>query len=185
MRVFVDIERPVSKELEEVVEKFRYNIPALIRNLKKLLEKDPYYLETYIYLSEILENEGHIKEAEEVLLEAYKKALKLIADEDGNLPDRLEWKYETNRHIIEALLETAIMFWEIGDIDRALELLKNLYRMNPKDEIGVRFYILAILEGLGFEEFEMTFGKNGGYDNESLKEWFEKNRKKFEEFINA
>jgi len=36
---------------------------------------------------------------------------------------------------------------------------------------------------MGFEEFELTFGKNGGYDTKSLESWFNKYREKFEEFI--
>jgi len=183
MREFIDKERPVARKLKSVLEEYRYDIPALISLLKKLMEEDPYYLETYIYLSEILENEGHIKEAEEVLLEAYQKAMELIKGNDGKLPYRLSWKHETNRHLIKAILETGIMFWEIGEIDKALEILKRLYKLDPEDDIGVKYYILAILEGMGFEEFELTFGKNGGYDTKSLESWFNKYREKFEEFI--
>ncbi len=183
MRVFVDRERPVSQKLREVIERYRYDIPSLIRALRKLIEEDPYYLETYVVLAEILENEGHLKEAEELLLEAYTKALELIRDERGRLPDRLPWKEESNRHILKAILETGIMFWELGELEKALSILKELYKMNPDDEIGVRYYITAILEGLGFEEFEMTFGKNGEYDRESLERWFEEHREKFESFL--
>ncbi|RUM31311.1 MAG: ATP-dependent protease, partial [Aquifex sp.] len=85
------------------------------------------------------------------------------------------------RHIIKAILEAGIMFWEIGEIDRALEVLKTLYRLDPDDPIGVRYYILAILEGMGFEEFELTFGKNGGYDKESLEKWFKNHGEKLKE----
>jgi len=181
MRVFVDKKRETQKKLKEVLEEFRFDIPKLITSLKRLINEDPYYLETYVYLAEILENEGHIKEAEELLTEALKKAFELIKDEEGRLPDRLEWKHETNRHIIKAILEAGIMFWEIGEIDRALEVLKTLYRLDPDDPIGVRYYILAILEGMGFEEFELTFGKNGGYDKESLEKWFKNHGEKLKE----
>ncbi|AAC07234.1 tetratricopeptide repeat protein [Aquifex aeolicus] len=183
MRVFVDKKREAQEKLQRVLEEERHDIPKLISSLKKLMQEDPYYLESYVYLAEILENEGHIKEAEEILIDALNKAMELIKDEDGNLPDRLEWKYETNRHIIKAILEAGIMFWEVGDVDRALEVLKMLYKLDPEDPVGVRYYILAILEGMGFEEFELTFGKNGGYDTESLEKWFENHKEKLEEFI--
>ncbi|NPA32034.1 MAG: ATP-dependent protease [Aquificae bacterium] len=185
MREFVDKERPASEKLKEILERYRYDIPSLISALKKLIEEDPYYLETYVYLSEILENEGYIKEAEEVLLEAYNKAMELIRDENGNLPDRLPWKHETNRHIIKALLETGIMFWELGELEKALDVLKLLYKLDPEDPVGVRYYILAILQNMGFEEFELTFGKNGGYDTRSLEEWFKRNEEVFRKFINT
>jgi len=155
MGEFTDKERPIARKLRSVLEKYRYDIPALISSLKKLIDEDLYYLKTYIYLSEILENEGHIKEAEEVLLETYKRAMELIKGNDGKLTDRLSWKHETNKHIIKAILETGIMFWEIGEIDKALETLKMLYKLDPENNMGIKYYILAILEGMGFENLNL------------------------------
>lgn len=185
MREFIDKERKVAKKLPQVLRTYKFNIPKLIKALKELITEDPYYLETYVFLAEIMENEGNFKEAERLLLEAYERAMELIRDEEGNLPDRLEWKHPTNRHIIKALIETGIMLWEVGELDRALEILKMIYRMNPSDEPGVRFYILGILENMDFEEFESIFTKEGEYDKESLERWFNKRKEKFEKFIQA
>ncbi|WP_461829848.1 tetratricopeptide repeat protein [Aquifex sp.] len=185
MREFVDKEREAAKKLPQVIRKYKFNIPMLIKALKELIEEDPYYLETYVFLAEIMENEGNFKEAERILLEAYERAMELIKDEEGKLPDRLEWKHPTNRHIIKALVEAGVMLWEVGELDRALEIFKTIYRLNPADEPGVRYYILGILENMDFEEFESVFTKEGEYDKKSLENWFNRKKEKFESFIRA
>ena len=185
VKEFVDKEREVSKKLPKVIKTYKFNIPKLIKSLKELIQEDPYYFESYIFLAEILENEGNFKEAERILLEAYEKAMELLRSKDGKLPERLEWKHPTNRHIIKLLVETGITLWEVGELDKALEILKMVYKMNPSDEPGVRFYILGILENMDFEEFESVFTKEGDYDRDSLERWFEQRKEKFESFINS
>jgi len=174
MREFVDREREVSREVERVKELLKEEeVEELKEKLKKLIEEDPYYLETYVLLNEIYEMEGDVKSAESILEEAYRRAIELISD-GGSLPDRLEWKHPTNRHIINALISTGVFYWEVGEVEKALKILKEVYRMNPLDEPGVRFYILAILEGMSFDEFEQVFSRDGEYDYEDLNHWFEK-----------
>ena len=174
MKEFVDKHRKASERFEKLKASFEEgNIEELKKELKALLEEDPYFFEPYILLNEIYELEGNLKQAEDVLEEAYKKVMELIAP-DGKLPERLEWKHPTNRHIIRALLNVGIFYWELGELEKALDVFRKIYSMNPSDEVGVRFYILAILEGMGFEEFEQVFSRDGEYDHNDLKRWFEK-----------
>ncbi|WP_457600424.1 tetratricopeptide repeat protein [Hydrogenivirga sp.] len=184
MREFIDIDRPVRERFEKVKGLFEEGrIGELKEELKKLIEEDPYYLEPYVLLNEIYEIEGRVREAEEILEEAYRRALELISEE-GKLPDRLEWKHPTNRHIINALLNMGVFYWEVGEIDRALKIFKELYRMNPADEPGVRFYILALLEGMSLDEFEQVFSRDGEYDYEDLERWFTKHAPEHPEVFN-
>lgn len=174
MREFVDIEREISKDFEKAKELFKEGrIEELKEFLKELIERDPYYLEPYVFLNEIYEMEGRVKDAEGILEEAYRRAIELISEEN-KLPDRLEWKYPTNRHLIKALISMGVFYWEVGELEKALKIFKEVYKMNPSDEPGVRFYILAILEGMSFDEFEQVFTKDGEYDYEDLEQWFNK-----------
>lgn len=174
---FVDVEREVERELEKIRKLEREGrVEEFKERLRKLIEKDPHYLEPYVILSDIYEMEGKLKEAEDLLREAYLRAKEFISKE-GKLPDRLEWKHPTNRHIIRALINWGIFLWELGEVEEALRVLKEVYRMNPKDEPGVRYYILAILEGMSFNEFEQVFTKDGEYNREDLEHWFEKHSK--------
>ena len=56
MSQFIDVQRPVSEKLKRILEEEKNDIPKLISDLKKLIEEDPYYLETYIKLSESVFN---------------------------------------------------------------------------------------------------------------------------------
>ena len=174
MREFVDVERVVAQKVEKAKSLLKEGkIDKVKTLLEEAIREDPYYLESYILLSEIYEMEGNIKEAEEVLESAYKKARELISVEE-KLPDRLEWRHPTNRHIINAMINRGVFYWELGEIDRAIKVFKEVYRLNPTDEPGVRFYLLALLEGMSFDEFEQVFSRDEGYDYKDLAHWFEK-----------
>jgi len=181
---FVDVKKDAERELEKIRELEREGkVEEFKEGLKKLIEKDPYYLEPYVILSDVYEMEGRLKDAEYLLREAYLRAKELISKK-GNLPDRLEWRHLTNRHIIKALINWGIFLWELGEVEEALKVLKEVYEMNPQDEPGVRYYILAILEGMSFDEFEQVFTKDGEYNREDLEHWFEKHSKEHPDLFN-
>lgn len=146
--------------------------------LKKLIEKDPYFLDPYLLLMEILNEEENFEQGEEVLNLAYQKAMELILDKDRNWPDILEWGWLENRHIIRTIVNKALFLWAQGENEKALELLRKLLKTNPNDNVGARDYILAIRMGLSFDDFEDRFDRGGFYDSE-LSDWFQENYKKF------
>jgi tetratricopeptide (TPR) repeat protein len=154
------------------------NAKTIKRQVKRLIEKDPDFLDSYLLLYELLKNEGKLQEAEKVLNDAYERAITLITDKKGNWPDVLEWGWLENRHIIRTILNKAISLWNSGDVDNALELFRKLLQTNPNDNVGARDFILAIRMNMSFEEFERQFNKGGYYDTD-LVEWFERNYKKF------
>jgi len=151
------------------------------RQLKQLIKKTPDFLGSYLFLYEILQDEGKFQQAEKVLNDAFDRALELITDEEGNWPDVLEWRWIENRHIIITIESKAVSLWKEKEIDAALELLRRLLKMNPVDKVGVRYYILAIRMNIGFEEFEEYFEIDGGYYDRGIGEWFEEYYKKFPE----
>lgn len=154
------------------------NAKSIKNQLIRLIQKDPYFLDSYLLLYEILRDEEAFEEAEKILDEAYKKAMELITDKNGKWPDILEWGWLENRHIIRTILNKAISLWESNHIDEALNLFRNLLKTNPNDNIGARYYILAIRMNMSLEKFEKRFDRGGYYDNE-LPQWFERNYKKF------
>jgi len=129
-------------------------------------------------LYEILQEEGDLQEAERVLDEAYDRALKLIKDKKGNWPDLLRWGWLENRHIIRTILNKAISLWESKKMMNALDLFRKLLKTNPGDNVGARYYILAIRMDMSLKEFEKRFDRGGYYDNK-LVAWFDKNYKNF------
>jgi hypothetical protein len=67
--------------------------------------------------------------------------------------------------------------------DDALEIIKQLLKSNPDDNVGARYSALAILEGFKSQEhLEEEFDGNDGYiDWEKQEEWFAKNAKKYKQ----
>ena len=154
------------------------NTEYTIKQLKLLIEQDPDYLDPYIMLYEIFQEEGNYFESIIILDSAYERALHLITDKKGNWPDVLEWGWLENRHIIRTLLNKALYFWMENQTPDALNLLRKLLRTNPGDNIGARNYILAIRMGMSYDEFENLFDIGGFYDAKMFR-WFEENYKNF------
>lgn len=178
-REFVDKDHEVMGIYYDLCEEYDgSNVSSIKRQLKQLIEKDPDFLDSYLRLYEILQDEGNLPEAEKVLDEAYERAVKVITDKKGNWPDVLEWGWLENRHIIRTILNKAISLWRSGETDSALDLLRKLLRTNPGDNVGARDFILAIRMDMSFEEFELRFNRGGYYDME-LTEWFDENYRKF------
>lgn len=149
-----------------------------IKLLKRLIEEDPDFLDPYLELYEIYQVENKDHKARQTLDEAYERAIDLITDKQGNWPDALLWGFLENRHIIRTLLNKALLEWEDGNNDKALELLRSLLRTNPNDNVGARDYILAIRMGFSMYGFEDRFNKGGYYDMD-LTIWFEEHARKF------
>lgn len=154
------------------------NTRAIKRQLEQLIERDPDFFDSYLLLYELYLDEGNLPEAERILNAAYERALNLITDTKGNWPDVLEWSWLENRHIIRTMLSKAMALWISGETDSALDVLRQLLKTNPGDNVGARNYLLAIRMGMRFDEFETRFNKGGYYDSD-LVNWFEENYKKF------
>jgi len=68
-------------------------------------------LDSYLIPYQILEDEGDLNKVEKVLDEAYRRAIALITDKDGNWPNVLERVWLENRHIIRTILNKALLLW--------------------------------------------------------------------------
>jgi len=176
---FIDKDRKVAAAYYDLQEKYDgTNAKTTKTKIEKLIKEDPDFFDTYLLLLNILEDEGKFEEAAQILEVAFNRAINIITDKNGNWPDMLEWGLLENRHIIRTILNKAILLWDFKQFDEALDLLRKLLKTNPGDNIGARDYILAIRMNMSFEDFEKRFNKGGFYDNE-LSDWFEKNYKKF------
>jgi tetratricopeptide (TPR) repeat protein len=177
---FIDVSRPAMDRYHKLCERFGQQGPSKIlqRDLEKLIQQDPDFLDSYAMLSGLLREQGREREADQLIEEAYQRALRLITDDDGDWTALLEWSWLENRHIIRALLSKAVLLWKSNESEAALDLSRKLLRANPPDNPGVRNYILAIRLGISFDDFESRFNKDGFYDMD-LFDWFERNFERF------
>lgn len=176
---FVDKDRPVQTKYYDLLE-----TPDITTNdemeqaMKKLIKKDPDFLDSYLILYEIYKKEEQFQKAQDILDKAFKRAINLIIDKKGNWPEELLWGFLGNRHIIRTLFIKAVSLWSNEDTEEALGIFRKLLKTNSNDNVGARNYLLAIRKGMTFTEYENRFNKGGYYDMESMK-WFDNHAPEF------
>jgi hypothetical protein len=150
----------------------------LLSEMISLISEDPYFFDPYTIAYELYLDKDKEQEANRILDAGYNLALKRILDKEGNFPDSLQWSWLENRHIIRVILKKGIMLWQTENTKNALTIFRNLFRSNPNDNAGVRYYILAVLEGLSFDTYESLY-ENEGYLSDDIFAWFDEGRKKY------
>ncbi len=179
---FIDIDRfEISEEYYEFLEDpVADDYIKSEKILKKMIKQDPYFFDPYTVLHEYYLNENKMQKAYNLMLKGYKNATELI-EKDGKFPDILRWGFIENRHIIRVIFNFATLLWLADKKDDALEILLKLLKSNLDDNVGARYSILAILEGLESQEhLEELFDSGDGYsDWEKQEKWFVKNAKKY------
>jgi tetratricopeptide (TPR) repeat protein len=175
---FVDKNHPIRTQYNEFIDNPPYDIEKAIKKLKYFIQKDPYFFDSYLALHELYYENGMRKKAAEILNEGYQKALGYLKDIEGNLPKKLRWGFIENRHIIRILVNQSMALWEKKKTEEALELFRTILKLNPQDNVGARYYILAIRMNTPFGEFQNRFDK-GGYYDASINEWFSANSNSF------
>jgi tetratricopeptide (TPR) repeat protein len=142
------------------------------------------FLDPYLQLADILLEDGKTQYASALAREAYERALSIIADADGKWPERMPWSWLENRHILRALFGYADMIWHDGQTQEALEIYRKILKMNPNDNQGVRYSILALRLGLGPSWQDKFMVEDAGVQDlnaEKRETWFTHNARKFPE----
>lgn len=189
---------PVFEEYWQINELFLYQrlelgkdeLTAIKLRLQSLIKKQPDYFDLYLLLGDVLLALGKPEQRDTLFDRGYQRALKLILDGQGQWPDRLEWAFMDNRPLIRMLSNKADLLWHIGTVDpeswrKAFGIYENLLRTNPNDNLGVRYLMLAMLEGMTPDEYGRRFTTWNEYAGEvgnGLDEpWFAANAPKHTE----
>lgn len=182
---FIDKNHEVMHEFYELTEEEMAD-KKLLKEMRRLIEEDPDFYDSYLLAADFLIWSGQKEEVYKLAYKAYERAVKKIADSEGQWPEEMLWGYLENRHLMRAIERQGHFFWEDGKVQEALEVFRKLLRCNPRDNQGVRHFILAILLGLEIGEWQKPFefvqdGQVVGLDARKVTEWFEENAKKFPE----
>lgn len=153
--------------------------------LHELIERDPFYFDTYNTLAEIYYEERNRASGVNTLKKGYQKAIKRIVNNKGEFPKRMEWIWLENRHIIRIIDNWAYTLWEMGKTEEAIDLYRRLLKSNPNDNIGARYHILALRMGLDTDYDKQFLSHIPNYlDGHKISRWFETNSKKFPKEFN-
>ena len=180
---FIDKDHDVMSEYYELMER-DMSAEKLLKEMKRLIAEDNDFYDPYLVVADILFRTGKTDQANEILKEAYERAMRRIVDAEGRWPKEMPWGWMENRHIMRAIERYAFLCWEKGDLDEALLIFGHFLRVNPNDNQGVRNYILAIRMGLDIEKWEKQFLADnpvqaGALDAIKLHDWFKNNAIKF------
>ena len=154
-----------------------------IKKLKEIIRKDPDFFDPYITLHEYYFAENRTKDAFEILGTGYERAMKLISM-TGRLPSEIPWGFIENRHIVRVIFAYATLVWLAEDKKKALEIMLMLLHLNPNDNIGARYYIVALLEDFTCaEELDDMFDEVLGMDAIKIEKWFHSKAKKHKDVL--
>lgn len=182
---FVDKTHAVMHEFYDITERVT-NHKKLKTEMRRLIEADPLFFDSYLVLADLLIDEGKDEEARDLICSAYQKAILLIVDNKGNWPKEMAWGWLENRHIMRTIERYACQLWEEDKAKEALDIFSLLLKANPGDNQAVRHSILAIRLGLGTDWEEQFMVKEGPMAGQALEagplhRWFNRNAKKFPE----
>lgn len=173
-----------SEAFEDAVFAYRAdsNIKKFITALKKIITSDPYFSDPYYALSDYYIQTDDTDKATQYLEQSAVRTKQYIRDDNGELPDLLEWRHIGNRHLIRSLLYNAFDVMNYGNTESAIAEFRYLLRANPSDDTNVRFVLLGILVFPTSDEF---FDFIESTPPDKLEEWFDKTSCNFPEYFDT
>lgn len=169
MREFIDKDHDIIDEFYDLTD-----TEHSIKDVLAIIEKDPDFLDPYFYVAELMREDGLNKEADAIEQKAFVRALAMILNINGTWPDQLAWGFHENRHIIRALMRKADYEWQKGNPDNALALYKNLLKTNLNDNIGSRYAIVGIKNGLTYKKYQKQVWPSDRVPASHIETWFKK-----------
>ena len=155
---------------------------GVIQQLIHFIKVEPFYVEPMKELLGLYQIFQEQKKFNKLLEQIYKAALVHVTiDKKGNWYDVIPWGPLENRSIIRALIWGAEERWKKGKTAEAKKVFQNILKTNPGDNPGIRYQLLAILEGMTFEQFDEHMG-DSEYVLPKIPKWFDKRAKFHPEF---
>ena len=183
IEMFTDKDHSVMQKYYDLLES-SISDEKLRKGMEALMVEDPDFYDPYMVVADLELERGNVKKSLRLIQQGFERAIMRIADARGDWPVEMPWGYLENRHLMRMIERFAVLVWEQGIEEMALDIFRRLLRANPRDNQGARHFILAIRMGLGLgwdEPFIVQDGPMAGeaLDVRALHEWFEKNAKAY------
>lgn len=131
--------------------------------LKKALDIDLNYVQTYVGLSHLYGCLGESKKASEYIKIAFEKTRK----EFPKWPKKMLWGILENRAYLRAMQYQADLYADNGEKEKAIELYRLILKLNPNDNQGVRYVLAGLYAGVDGKKINQMFddgNKNQNWD---------------------
>lgn len=121
------------------------------------IEIDPTYADGYNHLANIAWRKGDWKQAEGL----YQKAFELAEPEVKDIPKGEFWSILESRPYMRALHGLGLTAWKQSRLEEAIGVFKQMLKLNPNDNQGIRYLIGPLYHQLGnLEEAGMWYEQN-------------------------
>lgn len=178
---YIDKRHLVSDDFYDILERKDFiDKQTIIKDLTRLIEKDPFFFESYTELYKLLKVTENTEQAKNIIENGYSKCKDYLINETGGIERNISYSYVDNRHILRVFFHFGEYLWENLKKSEGLEIFRTIFAMDPEDKMGIRYFILAILMNLSFKDFNRRFIKKGYFSNK-IETWFKRHYKKFYE----
>jgi hypothetical protein len=173
MREFIDRPHQISPEFDEFFDTIgEKEIDDAGRDkLRAFINQDPDCFGPYLLLASYYLDQDDEDACKDIIEAGYDRAMKRILDDTGRWPDRMEISHDENMHIQAMLSARGQWLWANNQTGAALDLFRNLLRVDPHGDLEPGLYILAIRIGYTFDAFGEEFGEDPGLSDDAA-EWF-------------
>ncbi|MCS7009149.1 MAG: hypothetical protein NZL93_04335, partial [Chthoniobacterales bacterium] len=140
-----------DEKIEKIFESLNWLKSARVRerSLRKILERDPKFSPALVELGDLMSEKAEWKIAHDF----YFFAKKFESERwENKMP--LWWEDILTRPYLRACFGEAMTQWHLGNLEKAVEVLSQILKLNPKDHQGVRIYLPMAL--LSMEDWERT-----------------------------
>ena len=150
-------------------------LATALKILNKALEIDPYYVQTHIGLLLVYKELGDEKKCSDHTKIAYEETRKIFK----TWPKTLSWHDLDNRKYHRAIFYRANLYIKDGEKENGIELYRQLLKMWPNDNQGVRYFIAGVYSGKSIREIEDMWDKCNDEQNWEMMEkmLYEQNKK--------
>ncbi|MCX6717744.1 MAG: hypothetical protein NTU76_03670 [Candidatus Taylorbacteria bacterium] len=131
--------------------------------LKKALELDSNYVQTYVGLSCLYGNFGGSEKAKEYIKIAFEKTQKKFP----KWPKKMIWGILENRAYLRAMQYQADLYADSGEKEKAIDLYRLILKLNPNDNQGARYVLAGLYAGVDGKKINQMFdngNKNQDWD---------------------
>ena len=179
----------LHKQYTDMMLKYEFDVELMQEDLgldkteaffMNLVEKVPNFIQPYEELCRLYALYDEF-DTELLTIEmiAFERTLALVTDKDGNFPTVMEYMFQENRPLMRFLNVGIEGLWEMGDLEESKELCEKLLRSDWMDNLGTRYKLKAMYEGMTLDEFDERFYDEEGYHKPELQTWFDND---FEEY---
>lgn len=155
---FLDERNEYSNESEELYLRF-------------LISLNNYVYDPYILLMELYFKNDELEKAIEIISLGYTRLMK--NEFNNKFPKQLDYLELENRDKYRLIYNYADVLWFIEDKDKALNIFKRLLKINPNDNLGVRYAICGMLEG--YPNSHHVWNENA----QVISKWYDEKVKKY------